>query len=112
MTRRTRKTVFVAATMPAAAGLAGGGVAIAADGDEPPREKVESVVEEGTSNSGAGLYDREDCPEKDGTGGSSPSEPSRTRSEDATRILHPGQTATPLWLSWRTCRRTPAPTNA
>ncbi|MFE9645857.1 hypothetical protein ACFYO0_17480 [Streptomyces sp. NPDC006365] len=74
MTRRTRKTVFVAATMLAAAGLAGGGVAIAADGDEPPRDKVEFVVEEGTSKSGTSLYDREDCPEKNGTGGSSPSE--------------------------------------
>ncbi|NGO08179.1 hypothetical protein G5C60_11145 [Streptomyces sp. HC44] len=73
MTRRMRKTVVVAATVLAAAGLAGGGVAIAADGDEPPRDKVQFVVEEGSSDSGAGAYDREDCPEKDGTGGT-PSE--------------------------------------
>ncbi|GGK81391.1 hypothetical protein [Streptomyces flaveus] len=74
MTRRTRKTVVVAATVLAVAGLAGGGVAIAADGDRPPRDKVEFVVEEGTSNSGTSAWSEEDCPEKDGGSGSTPSE--------------------------------------
>ncbi|GEC04551.1 hypothetical protein SSP24_22060 [Streptomyces spinoverrucosus] len=58
MTRRTKK-VLVTASVLAAAGLAGGGVALAADGDEAPREQIRFVVEEG------GAADREDCPWKD-----------------------------------------------
>ncbi|WP_151476779.1 hypothetical protein [Streptomyces albicerus] len=76
MTRRirNRKTVVVAAVL-AAAGIAGGGVALAADGDEAPREEIRLVVEEGASdNSGTSTWSREDCPEKDGSGGTTPSE--------------------------------------
>lgn len=61
MTRRTKKAILTVSVL-AAAGLAGGGVALAADGDEAPREQIRFVVEEGTSGSFA---DREDCPDKD-----------------------------------------------
>lgn len=71
MTRRTRNYVVAAAVL-AAAGLAGGGVAIAADGAEASPERTRFVVEEGTS--GAGAADHDDCPEKDGTGGTAPSD--------------------------------------
>ncbi|MDQ1043984.1 hypothetical protein [Streptomyces sp. V4I2] len=53
MTRRTR-TMIVTASVLAAAGLTGGGVALAADADESPRDQVRFVVEEGDH----------DCPEK------------------------------------------------
>lgn len=56
MTRRTRNSI-VTASLLAAAGLAGGGVALAADGGESPREQVRFVVEEGAAN-------HDDCPEK------------------------------------------------
>jgi hypothetical protein len=84
MTRRIRKTVVVAATVLAAAGLAGGGVALAADGDEAPREKVRFVVEEGASDtSGTGAWSREDCPEKDRSGGAPSEAPSEGTSNPA-----------------------------
>ncbi|MEV0222695.1 hypothetical protein [Streptomyces sp. NPDC050704] len=69
MTRRIRKTAVLAATVLAAAGIAGGGVALAADGDEAPREQTRFVVEEGASDdNGTSAWTREDCPEKDGGG--------------------------------------------
>ncbi|GGW57024.1 hypothetical protein [Streptomyces caelestis] len=69
MTRRTKKAIVTVSVL-AAAGLAGGGVALAADGDETPREQVRFVVEEGTS-SGGGAAGDQDCPWKDG--GTAPS---------------------------------------
>ncbi|GGX09475.1 hypothetical protein [Streptomyces lomondensis] len=57
---RTKKAIVTVSVL-AAAGLAGGGAALAADGDETPREQVRFVVEEGTSSGGG-----EDCPWKDG----------------------------------------------
>ncbi|MER5212799.1 hypothetical protein ABT063_20005 [Streptomyces sp. NPDC002838] len=71
MTRRTKKAI-VTVSFIAAAGLAGGGVALAADGEKTPREQVRFVVEEGDS-SGGGAADREDCPWKDGGGSATPS---------------------------------------
>ncbi|MFD7402783.1 hypothetical protein ACFV7R_08955 [Streptomyces sp. NPDC059866] len=65
MTRRTRNLIVTASVL-AAAGLAGGGVALAADGGEPPREQVRFVVEEGT-----GATNHDDCPDK-GTGADDP----------------------------------------
>jgi len=55
MTRRTCKLVVTGAAL-AVVGLAGGGVALAADANEAPREQVRFVVEEGTAN-------HDDCPE-------------------------------------------------
>ncbi|MBZ9643089.1 MULTISPECIES: hypothetical protein [unclassified Streptomyces] len=66
MTRRTRKFLVTGGAL-AVVGLAGGGVALAADGDEPPREQIRFVVEEG------GTDGREDCPWKDGGGTTTPS---------------------------------------
>ncbi|CAL9323302.1 hypothetical protein ABZ568_05235 [Streptomyces olindensis] len=66
MTRRTKKAIVTVSVL-AAAGLAGGGAALAAEGDEPPREQIRFVVEEGTPSGGA---NGEDCPWKDG--GSAP----------------------------------------
>ncbi|WDV50453.1 hypothetical protein PV963_08805 [Streptomyces coeruleorubidus] len=63
MTRRTKKAIVTVSVL-AAAGLTGGGVALAADGDETPHEQVRFVVEEGTS-SGGGAAGGEDCPWKD-----------------------------------------------
>ncbi|WP_371551029.1 hypothetical protein OG266_36750 [Streptomyces sp. NBC_00554] len=71
MTRRTRNTVVAAAVL-AALGLAGGGVAIASDGGEASGGQTRFVVEEDTPGSGAA--GREDCPEKNGTGGTTPSD--------------------------------------
>jgi hypothetical protein len=68
MTRRTKKAIVTVSVL-AAAGLAGGGVALAADGDETPREQVRFVVEEG----GSGAADHDDCPWKDGGGTATPS---------------------------------------
>ncbi|MEV7885329.1 hypothetical protein ACWD3I_36085 [Streptomyces sp. NPDC002817] len=54
MTRRTRK-LFVTGAVLAAAGLTGGGVALAVgEGDEPSRDRVRFVVTENDH----------DCPEK------------------------------------------------
>lgn len=61
MTRRTKKALVTASVL-AVAGLAGGGVALAADGDEAPREQIRFVVEEGGA-----AADREDCPWKGGS---------------------------------------------
>ncbi|WP_210586618.1 hypothetical protein [Streptomyces sp. GESEQ-35] len=58
MTGRTRKLVVTGAAL-AIAGLAGGGVALAADGDEPPRDQIRFVVEESSS-----VTSDDDCPEK------------------------------------------------
>jgi hypothetical protein len=57
----------------AAAGLAGGGVALAADSDETPHGQVRFVVEE--NGTAPGAWDPDDCPEKDGggTGATTPS---------------------------------------
>ncbi|WP_328441514.1 hypothetical protein OG828_39610 [Streptomyces sp. NBC_00457] len=52
MTRRTRKLLVTGAAL-ATVTLAGGGIALAADGDEAPRENVRFVV-----------TDHDDCPEK------------------------------------------------
>ncbi|MFD5482270.1 hypothetical protein [Streptomyces hawaiiensis] len=51
ITRRTKKAIVTVSVL-AAAGLAGGGAALASDGDETPREQVRFVVEEGTSSTG------------------------------------------------------------
>ena len=64
MTRRTKKAIVTVSVL-AAAGLAGGGVALAADGDGTPREQVRFVVEEGSS-SGGGAAGDQNCPWKDG----------------------------------------------
>lgn len=81
MTRRirNRKTLVVAVL---AAAVAGGGVALAADGDEAPRETVRFVVEEhaaeegaaeeGAADNGTRTWTREDCPDKDGSSGTPP----------------------------------------
>jgi hypothetical protein len=69
MTRRTKKAIVTASVL-AAAGLTGGGVALAADGDETPRQQIRFVVEEGTPSGGGAVGD-EDCPWKDG--GTAPS---------------------------------------
>ncbi|MEV1082938.1 hypothetical protein AB0I98_32755 [Streptomyces sp. NPDC050211] len=55
MTRRTRILLVTGGALTAAT-LAGGGIALAADGDEAPRENVRFVV-----------TDHDDCPDKDGT---------------------------------------------
>ncbi|MGW0823957.1 hypothetical protein [Streptomyces sp. NPDC002845] len=73
MTRRTRKTAVAAITVLAAAGLAGGGVALAAEGTEPPRERIHFVVEEDSAVPDGSTV-REDCPDKGGSGGGTPSE--------------------------------------
>ncbi len=57
MTRRTRNFLVIGGAL-ATLGLAGGGIALAADGDEPPREQVRFVVEENGTD--------EDCPWKNG----------------------------------------------
>ncbi|MCX4910198.1 hypothetical protein [Streptomyces sp. NBC_00878] len=75
---RNRKTLVAAL---ATAALTVGGVALAADGDEAPRETVRFVVEEGAAKEGAAddsgtrthTRTREDCPDKDGTRGTTPS---------------------------------------
>ncbi|MGP4008248.1 hypothetical protein [Streptomyces sp. 4N124] len=59
MTRRTRILLVTGGALTAAT-LAGGGLALAADGDEPTREQVRFVVEEGSPTNS------DDCPEKDG----------------------------------------------
>ncbi|MFE6486644.1 hypothetical protein ACFVGN_27425 [Streptomyces sp. NPDC057757] len=64
--RRTRRTVAAAVVL-TAVGLAGGGVAIAADGGGASAEQTRFVVREGAPGSGAA--DHVDCPEKTGTGG-------------------------------------------
>ncbi|WP_409473174.1 hypothetical protein [Streptomyces sp. HC307] len=69
MTRRTKKALVTASVL-AVAGLAGGGVALAADGGETPREQIRFVVEE----DGSGAADRADCPWKDGGGTKAPSD--------------------------------------
>ncbi|MEU9960333.1 hypothetical protein [Streptomyces sp. NPDC050982] len=81
MTRRIRNRKILVVAVLAAAGLAGGGVALAADGDEAPRETVRFVVEEGTAEDGAAdngtrTWTREDCPDKDGTGSTPSADPS------------------------------------
>ncbi|MDQ1030740.1 hypothetical protein QF035_008322 [Streptomyces umbrinus] len=81
MTRRIRNRKILVVAVLAAAGLAGGGVALAADSDEAPREKVRFVVEEGTAeegthDSGTRTWTREDCPDKDGTSGTPSADPS------------------------------------
>ncbi|WP_210574993.1 hypothetical protein [Streptomyces sp. GESEQ-4] len=55
MTRRTRKLLVTGAAL-ATVSLAGGGIALAVDGDEAPRETVRFVV-----------TDHDDCPDKDST---------------------------------------------
>ncbi|MET9819231.1 MULTISPECIES: hypothetical protein [unclassified Streptomyces] len=63
MTRRTKKAIATVSVL-AAAGLAGGGAALAAEGDGTPREQIRFVVEEGTP--AGGTADGEDCPRKGG----------------------------------------------
>jgi hypothetical protein len=86
MTRRIRNRKTLVVAVLAAAGLAGGGVALAADGDEGQREKVRFVVEEGTAeegahDSGTRTWTREDCPDKDGTSGTPSADPSNPAAE-------------------------------
>ncbi|MFD3315415.1 hypothetical protein [Streptomyces sp. NPDC058656] len=81
MTRHIRNRKILVVTALATAALAAGGVALAADGDEAPRETVRFVVEEGTAEGGAAdngtrTWTREDCPDKDGTGGTPSADPS------------------------------------
>ncbi|MFG2345544.1 hypothetical protein [Streptomyces phaeochromogenes] len=83
MTRRIRNRKTLVVAVLATAALAAGGVALAADGDEAPRETVrfvveehaaeEGVTEEGAADSGTRTWTREDCPDKDGTRGATPS---------------------------------------
>ena len=86
MTRRIRNRKTLVVAVLATAALAAGGVALAADGDEAPRETVRFVVEEhaaeegateeGTADNGTRTWTREDCPDKDGTGGAPSADPS------------------------------------
>ncbi|MEV2190647.1 hypothetical protein AB0I02_06505 [Streptomyces phaeochromogenes] len=91
MTRRIRNRKTLVVAVLATAALAAGGVALAADGDEAPRETVRFVVEEhaaeegateegateeGAADNGTRTWTREDCPDKDGTGGSPSADPS------------------------------------
>jgi len=86
MTRRIRNRKTLVVAVLATAALAAGGVALAADGDEAPRETVRFVVEEhaaeegateeGTADNGTRTWTREDCPDKDGTGGTPSADPS------------------------------------
>ncbi|MEU9780181.1 hypothetical protein AB0H92_04180 [Streptomyces phaeochromogenes] len=88
MTRRIRNRKTLVVAVLATAALAAGGVALAADGDEAPRETVRFVVEEhaaeegaaeegaaeeGAADNGTRTWTREDCPDKDGTRGTTPS---------------------------------------
>ncbi|WP_326731017.1 hypothetical protein [Streptomyces phaeochromogenes] len=78
MTRRIRNRKTLVVAVLATAALAAGGVALAADGDEAPRETVRFVVEEhaaeeGAADNGTRTWTREDCPDKDGTRGATPS---------------------------------------
>ncbi|MEU4609652.1 hypothetical protein [Streptomyces umbrinus] len=86
MTRRIRNRKTLVVAVLATAALAAGGVALAADGDEAPRETVRFVVEEhaaedgateeGAADNGTRTWTREDCPDKDGTGGTPSADPS------------------------------------
>lgn len=86
MTRRIRNRKTLVVSVLATAALAAGGVALAADGDEAPRETVRFVVEEhaaedgateeGAADNGTRTWTREDCPDKDGTGGTPSADPS------------------------------------
>ncbi|MGI3203427.1 hypothetical protein ACRJ4W_44560 [Streptomyces sp. GLT-R25] len=86
MTRRIRNRKTLVVAVLATATLAAGGVALAADGDEAPRETVRFVVEEhaaeegpteeGAADNGTRTWTREDCPDKDGTGGTPSADPS------------------------------------
>ena len=76
MTRRIRNRKTLVVAVLTAADLAGGGVALASDGDEAPRETVRFVVEEGAHDSGTRTWTREDCPDKDGTSGTPTADPS------------------------------------
>ncbi|MFJ5262843.1 hypothetical protein ACIQAC_20495 [Streptomyces sp. NPDC088387] len=69
MTRRTRNLALATAAL--AAGLTTGGVALAADGDNPTRERISYIVEEGgtADNTGTGTAADEDCPWKNGGSG-------------------------------------------
>ncbi|MCT9078093.1 hypothetical protein [Streptomyces fulvoviolaceus] len=60
MTRRTRKLIVTGAAI-ATVGLAGGGVALAADGEDKPPNEVRLVVNE-----------HDDCPDKGNTGTTDP----------------------------------------
>ncbi|MEV0931110.1 hypothetical protein [Streptomyces phaeochromogenes] len=86
MTRRIRNRKTLVVAVLATAALAAGGVALAADGDEAPRETVRFVVEEhaaeegaaeeGAADNGTRTWTREDCPDKDGTSGTPSADPS------------------------------------
>ncbi|MFE9684731.1 hypothetical protein [Streptomyces sp. NPDC006285] len=91
MTRHLRprrpRTTLVVATALAAAALTGGGVALAADADESPRETIRFVVKEGPADDRTTDKTTEDCPGGNGPGGNGPGgTPSADPSNPATAL--------------------------
>jgi hypothetical protein len=68
-------------TAVAAAALGVGGIAYAAGNDDPAPEQGYVTIEDGATTPSPGTADKRDCPEKNGSEGSQPTQPEQSQAD-------------------------------